>query len=397
MRILFTLLIATLLYSCSSKDAKTPDGKDANAWIEGQIKGAEADSKVQLKAQTQMGDTLIGEAKTDKDGKFKMALSIKGLGIYQLQIGEREDKIIIFPLNLKDELEINGNIDDFEMNPEYSGTKWAKNAMTFYQHYREFAKNQGSVVNNNALTDQQKVEKLLAMRKPLDDFIKKAIEKDPANEANLLYSNLLAPLAGYQYWDASNLDLLKKMAKAYTETYPDAPFGKSLESQCQYMEQGYKEYLDFQKNGGASSTETLGAEQAPDIALPNPDGKTMKLSDLRGKYVLLDFWASWCPPCRRENPNVVAAYQKYHNKGFEIFSVSLDKDKNAWKSAIEKDHLTWKYHVSDLKEWESSVIPLYGIQSIPQSYLIDPKGNVIATNLRGNNLEQKLGEIFAKK
>jgi peroxiredoxin len=133
---------------------------------------------------------------------------------------------------------------------------------------------------------------------------------------------------------------------------------------------------------------------APDISLANPNGKDIALSDLRGKVVLLDFWASWCRPCRMENPNVVNLYHQYKSKGFTVYSVSLDNDKMRWESAIQQDGLVWDYHVSDLKGWNTSVGPLYGIQSIPQTFLLDKDGKIIATNLRGEALAQKLKEIL---
>ncbi len=132
---------------------------------------------------------------------------------------------------------------------------------------------------------------------------------------------------------------------------------------------------------------------APEIALPNPDGDIMKLSDLRGNYVLIDFWASWCKPCRMENPNVVRMYKKFENENFEIFGVSLDRNKEKWLEAIAKDQLEWP-HVSDLKFWQSTAAELYNVKSIPFTVLIDPEGKVIATKLRGAALEQKLDEIF---
>lgn len=132
---------------------------------------------------------------------------------------------------------------------------------------------------------------------------------------------------------------------------------------------------------------------APDFTLDAPDGTPVSLSSLRGKYVLLDFWASWCGPCRRENPNVVRLYNQYKDKNFEIYGVSLDRDRDAWIKAIRDDGLTW-VHGSDLKYWNSDVAVKYGVNGIPATYLLDTEGRVIAKNLRGQALERKLQEIL---
>jgi len=136
-------------------------------------------------------------------------------------------------------------------------------------------------------------------------------------------------------------------------------------------------------------------KQAIDFSSTTPDGQQLKLSAFYGNYLLLDFWASWCGPCRRENPNLVKVYAKFKSKGFTIFSVSLDQKKENWVEAIAKDNLTWT-HVSDLKFWESAPAKLYAVRNIPSNFLIDPQGNIIARNLRGEDLEKKLDEIYSK-
>lgn len=158
-----------------------------------------------------------------------------------------------------------------------------------------------------------------------------------------------------------------------------------------------KEYVKaFKEMMDAQNDETPGPKvgtKAPDVTLTSSDGKQVSISSFKGKYVLVDFWASWCGPCRRENPNVVAAYNKFKDKNFTVLGISLDEDRTKWMEAVAKDKLTWT-HISDLKGWESVAGRLYGVQSIPANFLLDPDGMIIARDLREDELQDKLQEIL---
>jgi len=140
-------------------------------------------------------------------------------------------------------------------------------------------------------------------------------------------------------------------------------------------------------------TRLMIGSKAPDFAMESPEGDTIELNDFQGKVVLLDFWASWCGPCRRENPNVVEVYNKYKEHGFDVLSVSLDNKKDRWLKAIEDDGLDW-HHVSDLRGWKSEAADLYNVKSIPRTFIVDREGKIIAKNLRGDDLEQKIASLF---
>lgn len=212
----------------------------------------------------------------------------------------------------------------------------------------------------------------------------------------VLTAQLLGNVAG------QHLDQFKKAASELSAAMPDSKYAKDYQNMIASLEQ----QLSAQTAQGNASPIRVGAE-APDISLPDPTGKIRSLSSLRGKVVLLDFWASWCGPCRRENPNVVRIYNQYKSKGFEVFSVSLDgadprqglpsemlakrveDGKNKWIQAIKQDGLIWENHVSDLQNWGSAPAQVYGVSSIPRTFLIGRDGKILAINPRAN-LEEEL-------
>lgn len=192
---------------------------------------------------------------------------------------------------------------------------------------------------------------------------------------------------------ATDLDIYYRIDNGVFSKYPEHPIAKTYHKSILQ----FKESIERQKLAEQARLSITKGSLAPEISLPDPMGEKKSLSDLRGKIVLIDFWASWCGPCRQNNPHLVQMYQQYKDKGFEIFSVSLDGVPNqkglpreAWRAAIQQDGLTWPNHVSDLKGWDSDVVLNYGIEGIPFTVLLDRDGYILGTNLRGPALEEQL-------
>ena len=325
-------------------------------------------------SQGQQGK-VIDTAVVSEDGEFVFDNPIQKPGFYRLQIGQ--DFQVVLPLQPNDEIKIKGDAAD----PTSIKMKGSENVERMYEfsmfNYQiaqqqealnqEFESTPNAAQNDSILTVFR--GRYAEMEQAKIDKIKEMIDEKPGLLANLAFMEMLDPQ------NPENLKYLKKVDKALEEEYSGIVF-----------------YDSFHKKLSGMSQLAVGSE-VPEISLPNPNGETVALSSLRGKVVLIDFWASWCRPCRVENPNIVAAYNKYKDKGFEIFGVSLDKTKDAWVRAIDQDNLTWT-HVSDLKFWNSEAAKDYGVTGIPFAVLIDEEGKVIAKNLRGQALHQKLEEVL---
>jgi thiol-disulfide isomerase/thioredoxin len=340
-----------------------------------------------LEAMTQRGVVNIATTQIDEYGKFDLSGNIPGLGIYQLRLGDQGDELIVLTLLPDDNITLNASKETFVSSPELSGGTWTT-AMTeytpifskFHNEQEELQKLKGTI------SDEELTRRFVEIKKPVDDFSRDMMISEPNNPYNIVLSSSLTPQMGFETWDPKNMEILKNVAIAFEETYPGAKMAEAMTQQTAQVEMMYNQHLG---NSAAVGKTT------PDIILPRPNGETLKLSSLRGSYVLVDFWASWCGPCRRENPNVIKLYNQYKDKGFTVYSVSLDENKDAWLGAIASDGLVWPNHVSDLTRWNSPVVKAYQIQGIPHTVLVDPQGKIVDVGLRGAELEQKLNEIFS--
>lgn len=384
------LLIFPLLFACSSsEETETPEQLPDNFTVSGTIKDA-GNTTLYVEALSQQGSIEVAKTTISPNGSFKIKGNIPGMGIYQLRLGESNDKVIPLTLVEKDHLKINTSFELFNVAPNASGTEWST---VLNQYIEKFAVFSAAQPELNAMqgkaTEQEVMNRFLELKKPVDDFAREAMFKDPDNPFNIVLSTSATPTSGFENWDPANLEVLQVVAQAYKKRFKDSPIAATMENQVFQIESAYNEFLN------ATPTKSS-PDVAPEIVMQGINGKAIKLSSLKGKVVLIDFWASWCGPCRKENPNVVRLYNLYKDKGFTVYSVSLDEDPAAWKAAIKSDGLSWPNHVSDLRGWKSPVVQQYGFDGIPHTVLIDKNGKVIGTGLRGESLEQKLKEVLSK-
>lgn len=304
------------------------------------------------KAETNK-QVVIDSAKFNFFGRAKLTTEISNTDYYQVTKTQKDG----IPLILKGEETIKiKTSNDLVTNYSITGSKDSELLHAYF-----------GVKNNKKITKDS-----------LTNYAEKYVEEN--------YKSLAVFIA---LADVKNRKKYFTLAeKGIGETFPNTQYHEVLKQAVKALNAPTKSPAPARNSG-------IGVgDLAPELNMPSPAGEIITLESLRGKYVLIDFWASWCGPCRRENPNVVKSYNKYKEAGFEVYSVSLDKDKARWEQAIKQDGLIWPSHVSDLKQWRSAATGLYGFSGIPYTVLIDKEGKVIATRLRGAQLEAKLAELF---
>jgi peroxiredoxin len=345
---------------------------------------------------TTMQPKLVDSATLGADGKFSLKGSSKESVVLNLRLDKNAYPVVSVindapsvDLAIKMSKEKNQFAESYEVKGSPASQQMKDFTVTFNKDLQQIFMNVNQTDSlRNAGASDSLLLPLMAEQKTIAARIKSYSEEAfrKANDPALLlfelgYYQSTANGAGFGLEGLNNDQVKAILAEAATK-FPSHSAIASINKSLQDEEQK------------AMSASWVGKE-APDFALPDVNGKEVKLSSFKGKYVLVDFWASWCRPCRAENPNVVSAYNQYKDKNFTVLGVSLDRPggKEDWVKAIKDDKLSWT-HVSDLKFWESSVIPLYKFDGIPFNVLVDPQGKVIAEALRGPKLEAKLSEVL---
>ena len=377
-------VIGTTSYRIWSKSKNNIEPLKINFSVSGEIKGAE-NLRIYIEAPSDRGLISVADTIISASGSFKLKGNIPSIGYYLLRVGENPQNVIPVTMVPGDELKINCYASNFGTEPNASGTKWSSSMNDYLRLMKQFQLEQTNLkAKEGSVSNEELNIQFLKIKNKIEAVTQTKILDNPANPFNIVMTGSLFPSSSFDNWDLNNLKILKVVAQAFEESYPKTTVAETFRKQVEDIENAYTQYSE-NKNG------TI---QAPEISLNTPEGKTVKLSELLGKIVLIDFWASWCVPCRKENPTLVKLYSKYQKKGFTILSVSLDEDIKAWKNAIITDGLVWPNHVSDLLGWKSSMINLYSIEAIPLTILINKEGKIIGKDLRGATLEQKIAEII---
>jgi peroxiredoxin len=362
-KILIVALSSIILYSCS-----TNNGYEIN----GEVKGAKGEI-VYLEKITGQKVTLDSAVLGD-NGKFEFVGKADEQGIYRINIANQSAVDLV----LDNTSDINLVIDkektavDYEITGSEASQEIKNVNKILANSFKEINDLQEEFLKNQNSPHIDSISKLL-------DFKYRSVVGKQLSDLKKFIENSKEPIVdiyALSYFNVDeNFDFIDKTFEEH----------KAFIENNEYAKQFYNRFAEYKRLA-------IG-QPAPEINLPDPSGKNISLSSLKGKVVLIDFWASWCGPCRKENPNVVKLYNQYKDKGFTIYGVSLDKNKDDWTKAIMKDNLTWN-HVSDLKYWDSAPAVLYKVDAIPATILVDKEGKILAKNLRGEELESTLKKLF---
>lgn len=364
---LLSLLLSIYLFSCSG-----PAGEGVK--LTGKINNPFTDELVLVEKLSGSSIETIDTIPFKSNGKFEAFLKVDDPAFYRLNFFNRQFVNLVLTGNEKEIiLEVDG-----DRPTGLAVIKGSKDTdlLRAINEAEDKRRSDEKLLNDEAIQarmngDGQTFREIVDQYQRVDAKNRKVL-KEKIWEA----VPSLAAIFGVNYLDLeTDFTFVDSLSQKFDATLADHPFTVSLKNRLA----AYKKLA-------------IGAT-APEIELPSPDGEMVSLSSLKGNYVLIDFWAAWCRPCRAENPNVVKLYRKYQKENFEILGVSLDRTKKAWVKAIEDDGLIWK-HVSDLKYFNSQAAEAYRIDAIPATYLIGPDGKILAKGLRGESLKAKLEEIF---
>ena len=374
------LTILTVLTLSINTNAQTVQTKTEgfSVHLEGVLKNVK-NSKILIANQNiNQGRVPVTTIQVDEHGAFNSDFKIPFEDYYVFRLENGQIMNLVFKANSS--LIITADANDLLNQTKIEGSNDSKLMNDFYKKYVPFKQFEDSLRNVLKLnpTKQAEVNKVFQTKAiPFNKYRNSFINTNTNSPA------ILATLSAVD--QDKEFDLFKQIVERISINFSNSPTAKMLK--------GHVKTLTAQKK----QNQKIGpGKPAPEIIVTGVDGKEIKLSDLKGKVVLIDMWASWCGPCRRENPNVVKAYNKYNKDGFEVFSVSFDKPgmKARWLQAIEQDGLVWPYHGSELKGFNNQAARDYSVRGIPFTCLVDAEGNVVKTNLRGPALEIELKKIF---